>query len=35
VTGNLPKYVVGLLSLADEIVQVLDLELLHAAEGTA
>ena len=35
VTGKLPKYVVGLLSLADEIVQVLDLGLLLAAEATA
>lgn len=35
VTGKLPPYVVGLLSLPDEIVQVLDLELLHAAEATA
>ena len=35
VTGKLPEYVVGLLSLADEIVQVLDLERLHAAEATA
>lgn len=35
VTGKLPRYVVGLLSLADEIVQVLDLELLHAVEATA
>ena len=35
VTGKLPKYVIGLLSLADEIVEVLDLGLLHAAEATA
>ncbi len=35
VTGKLPKYVVGLLSLADEIVQVLDLGLLHGEEAKA
>ncbi len=35
VTGKLPRYVVGLLSLTDEIVQVLDLGLLQAAEATA
>ncbi len=35
VTGKLPRYVIGLLSLADEIVQVLDLGLLHAEEATA
>jgi len=35
VTGKLPKYVTGLLSLADEIVEVLDLDLLNAAEGAA
>ncbi len=35
VTGKLPRYVVGLLSLADEIVQVLDLGLLQGAEATA
>jgi len=34
-TGKLPKYVTGLLSLADEIVEVLDLELLNAAEAEA
>lgn len=35
VTGKLPRFVTGLLSLADEIVQVVDLELLHAVEATA
>ncbi len=35
VTGKLPKYVVSLLSLPDEIVEVLDLDLLNAAEGQA
>lgn len=35
VTGKLPKHVVGLLSLPDEIIEVLDLELLQSAEATA
>lgn len=35
VTGKLPKYVTGLLSLPDEIVEVLDLDLLNAAEAEA
>ena len=34
-TGNLPRYVLGLLSLRDEIVQVLDLEKLLATEVRA
>jgi chemotaxis signal transduction protein len=32
-TGRLPKYVIGLLSLGDEIVEVLELEKLAAAEA--
>ena len=35
VTGKLPKYVVNLLSLPDEIIEVLDLDLLNAEEGQA
>ncbi len=35
VTGKLPNYVVGLLSLSDEIVEVLDLGILNGAEATA
>ena len=35
VTGKLPKYVTGLLSLPDEIVEVLDLDLLNAVEAQA
>ncbi len=34
-TGKLPAYVCGLLSLEDEIVEVLDLELLAAEEARA
>lgn len=34
-TGRLPAYVSGLLSLADEIVQIIDLEKLVAMEGKA
>ncbi len=33
VAGKLPKYVAGLLSLSNEIVEVLDLDLLNATEG--
>jgi len=32
-TGRLPKYVIGLLSLAEEIVEVIDLEKLAASEA--
>ena len=32
-TGKLPAYVTGLLSLEDEIVQIIDLEMLIAAEA--
>jgi chemotaxis signal transduction protein len=35
VTGKLPKYVVSLLSLPDEIIEVLDLDLLNAEEAQA
>lgn len=35
VTGRLPNYVVNLLSLPDEIIEVLDLDLLNATEGEA
>lgn len=35
VTGKLPKYVVNLLSLPEEIVEIIDLDLLNAEEGEA